>query len=924
MGFLHKVASEIYSQHGRNLSHVTVILPTQRASYFFKRALLGLNETLWFPRISTLREWIENKSGLQKIDSLSEVIRLHKISTQLGRHEALDEFLPLGRTLCSDFDELDLHMVNPEWFFMQLRHLASMKVYEPAAELSPSQREYLKFWEHFEKLYFLSRSALLAENIGTQGMMYRKVAENIIHIAEHLKDFYFVGFDGLTKTEEVILKHFHSHNKATVFWDADSYYVHRSELEAGLFFRKYLREWKGNIQYCEPFILSHPLHVEVISVARSMGQVMAAAEIVANRLPSVDTSADTAIILTDEKLLQPLQYALPQSLSQANLTMGLPISRSLAGEFFLLLFQLHDSSERMAHRFKKTKLYYKDFIALLQHPFFNIFLHSGYSNLIAADIRKRNIVFIDKSYLENSSIAGGSEWINSLFPEQNAQAYLAVLSNFSLVLIEHFKTRSSIDIHLEFLLKIYDAIHSLEKILQHVSLTTKSIRKLLTDEFKNQRVPFEGEPAEGLQIMGLLESRCLDFENVIILSANEGLLPPNRSEKSYIPHPLRQEALFSYRQKEAKIAYLFYRLLHRAKRIFLLYDTEMNQVGGGEKSRFILQLQYELAKQAPLITVSESVYSISLPRVSPACPISVDKNDQILSKLYHHASFGISPSALAVFIHCSLQYYFRYIANLKEPDEVEEKIESSTMGSAIHYVLEQLYQPMVGNRLSTEWLRGIIHDKERIALLLKKGLEETIDEEALMQGKNHLQYRLSLKMIYSFLENELARIESGENIELQALETPLETHVLINGQTVKLKGFADRIERQHGVPTVVDYKSGYPKAMNLKVDAIDKMFESADLSVPFQVLIYAWIFMKMNQGVANSIQSGIFWLQRTNNGFDKLTFNGDAQLNHEKLSMFEERLMQLLNKLFDRNDPFRQTEDIKRCRYCLYKGICQR
>lgn len=936
MDFLTKTATQIIAQHGNNLHHLHIVLPTHRACYFFRKALTETAQTLWLPQISTLSDWVENISAMQKIEVLEELMLLHQFYSQTGRTETLDEFLHFGRTLCSDFEELDMHLVRMEWFFKELMNLASMKVYEPATELNTSQLDYLKFWERFEKLYRLLRTQLLAENKGNLGMMFRKGAENIETLGKELNNFYFIGFDGLTKAEETIIKYLHAHNKATVIWDTDKYYVEHPKREAGYFFRKYFDTWKGNMQYCESQILVGKKEIEIVSVARSVGQAKVAVEIIANQLKiTKDNAAKTAIILPDEKLLQALQYLLPSSLGKYNLTMGLPIARSLAGEFFLLLFKLHESAERVSSRRKKHKIYHKDLIAFLQHPFLKIHNKELNTQSVISAIRKNNLVFIERNYFENNHQEINAETLDILYHSQDSIHYLKSIATLCNHLINAFKQKNKSEkqeknsaIHLEFLLKILDAINAVLHALSDAKLQPKTIRALLSDEFKNYRVPFEGEPAEGLQIMGLMESRCLDFENVIILSSNEGVLPSGKISKSYIPYPLRNEALFSHHDKESKTAYLFYRLLHKAKKIFLLYDTEGTQIGGGEKSRYILQLQYELIKEAPNIALAEKVYSVAPPEIKPAIPIEVLKTEIILEKIKSIATKGLSPSALNTYINCSLQYYFKYIANLKEPDEVEEDMESNTMGSAIHFVLENLYRDLIGKEITVEWLENIRKDKAGIKALLQEGFKAKFDESALAQGKNHLYFQISLKMIDTFLNNEIKRVKDGKKISIEALETNLEATLEVDDTTVKIKGISDRIERENETLTIVDFKSGSASSAVLKNSkkGDEYLWVASDpkFKVQFQLLIYAWTYLQMNPHINFSIQSGIFWLRKTNDGLDNLSINGNSLLNRENLQTFENLLIELLQELLNPAIPFKQTDDLKRCQYCAYKRICKR
>ncbi len=930
MTFLQQTANEIFAAHGNNMSYLTVVLPTHRACYFFRKALADKHETLWLPTITTLADWVAQISGLRQIDKLEEIALLHKAHLAMGRDESLDEFIPLGRTLCNDFEEMDMHLVRTDWFFRELRNLASMKVYEPATELSATQVDYLKFWERFENLYKEHRKHLQELKLGNSGIMFRKVADEIETVAQHLTDFYFIGFDGLTKAEESIIKHLHTHAKATVFWDADTYYVKHPTREAGYFFRKYFDAWKGNMKYCENQILNGKKEIEIISVARSVGQAKVAVEIIVNKLKLEEkTAINTAVILPDEKLLQPMQYLLPASLGKYNLTMGLPVSRSLAGEFVMLLFRLHESAERVFTRSKKNKLYFKDLIPVLQHPFFAELADAKVTHDIIQRIRKGNIAFVTKSFFDKSySDTFSHQLLGTLFHTQSSAEYLEMLRWLVNDLFFRLRSRENRNIDAEFLLKISDAVDTVALGISDETIQPKTIRALLNDEFKNHRVPFEGEPAEGLQIMGLMESRCLDFENVIILSTNEGVIPAGKSGKSYIPHPLRNASMFSHTQKDARTAYLFYRLLHKAKRIFLIYDTEGNNMGGGERSRFILQLQYELAKEAKDISIKESVYSVAPPAVHAPDSITVHKDEHVLEAIRANITFGLSPSALSAFINCSLQYYFRTIAKLREPEEVEENMESNTMGTAIHTVLEELYKPVVGKAVTVEWVDEIRKDEARITSLLKAAFTQRFDEDSLMQGKNHLQFRMSLKMIDSFLKNEAERIKNGAAVAIHDLEKELFAEVDVDDTKVKIRGFADRIEWQNNSLTIVDFKSGKAKSAELKVikevNQFDEVTLHPDFSVQFQLLTYALAYVKQFPETTLPIQSGIFWLQKTKGGFDNLTINGESLLTKNYLEAFEAQLKQLLAQLLDEEIPFAQTTDTKRCEYCAYKRICRR
>ncbi len=852
---------------------------------------------------------------------------LHKIFIESGGGDDINSFLAQGRALCSDFEEMDLHLVKQDWFFRELRSLASLKVYEPATALNASQIDYLKFWERFQMMYAQLRTQLLAQQKGNIGMMFRKVAEEIHLLSENISNFYFVGFNGLTNSEEFIIKHLHQLGKAKAIWDADEYYLKNNYQEAGLFFRKYFKEWKGESpKYILNNISKKEKEVSVISVARNIGQVKAAMEIIANRLEITDENASrTAIILPDEKLLLPLQMSLPAKIKHYNITMGLPIARSLAGEYFLLLFKLHELSERVSKRSKQPKIYYKELLALLRHSYSNVLLSKANCHKIETAVRSRNIVFVSRKFL--AEIIDGAEhnlFLSMLFQPEKSSDYLKLLTEIANALTQFFYPKKERNIDVEFLNRILSVCASLQNQLNENEIDSDALRSLFTDELRNARVPFEGEPALGLQIMGLMESRCLDFDNVIILSANEGMLPAGKSSKSYIPHPLRNEALFSYREKDSITAYLFYRLFHQAKNVYLLYDTEGDRMGGGEPSRYILQLQHELANNNEAVKFKEEVFSIAPAKQKAVEPIIVEKNEEIIAKLNANAEYGFSPSALNIYVNCSLQYYFRYVAGLKEPDEVEESMETNTLGTAVHYVLEKLYAEKIGANVSVDWLHNIRKDNTRIEQLLIEGFKERFDEESLMQGRNHLQYRLALKMIDMFLEAEIKRVESDHSVKILGLEEKLEAVIDVAGTQVKIKGTADRIELQNGILSIADYKTGKAGDVRLREENLEAISSNPDFAKSFQLLTYAWTYLQSHPEISLPVHSGIYWLQQPQRGFDSLQIDGNAKLNQQHIEEFENQLRLLLEDLFNTKKPFIQTEEIRRCAYCAYKRICRK
>ncbi|MCS6818644.1 MAG: PD-(D/E)XK nuclease family protein, partial [Chitinophagales bacterium] len=687
MNFLHKVGEALLKVHGNDLSHVQTVLPTHRACYFLRRFFLNKATNLWLPQMFTLPEWAENISGIKRADNLELILLLCELAKEIGIDEPTEELISLARVLCSDFEDMDMHMVKPDLFFRTLHQLAALKVFGTEDDKSSKREEYLLFWKRFERLYHIHRQRLLEQKKGDIGIIMRYVGENIENLIPSGQALYFIGFDVLTRAEEKIIKHLCEQGKAQAFWDTDNYYLKKQYHEAGYFFRKYQKEWKSFKPSDNDYILSAPKNIQIISATRSIGQVKAAAELIAS-LVNENEANRTVIVVNDEKLLQPLKYYLPQLECGYNLTMGLPILRSQSGEFFQILFHVLENSERLRSQSQPTAIYYKDLHALMLHPFCAFLVKRDIIRQIDETLRKKNLVFTEISFLRE---IGFPDIVSDLFLAQNDKSFLKSLMELTAFLYTSLLQHRSMDEEAEFMYKICEIIARCNSLLFNHSFSSKAIRNILKDSFRFTRIPFEGEPATGVQIMGLMETRCLDFDNVIMLSANEGIMPPTKIAKSYIPYALRSEAMFTDKERDCKISYLFYRLLQQAKNIFLIYDADVNTYGTGEKSRFLQQIEYELA-QHKNISITQKVLNIDSVAQHLPPPIVIEKNPDILKKIQDHLKNGISPSALSTFINCSLQYYFKYIAGLKEPEDIEEDMDSSSMGTAIHSVLENLYQ----------------------------------------------------------------------------------------------------------------------------------------------------------------------------------------------------------------------------------------
>lgn len=933
--FLEGIAAKLLAKHGTDLSNLLVLMPNQRSCTYFRNELKKLSRQVVFaPEIATLKDWMLGQSKLIVADNIELVTELYTCHKQIGGGLTLDEFISTASILVSDFDEIDLQMADARLFFFNLEELQSMKIYEPGGTPTEYKLQYRKFWEDFGKLYHLLREKLLAAGKGYTGMILRDVAEKKGDLDTDYTAVYVVGFSTLNKTDEVIIEHLLAVANAEVVCDADNYYVRDEMNEAGTAFRKYKSKFRVREEYFTKGISTTDKKISIIGAAKNVGQVKVAADILQNQLQLNETNAlDTVIIVPDEKLLSPLIGNLPANITSLNITMGLTIAGSKPASFFDILFRLQNSSHKYQSKNRGQRYYYKDVFDLLQHSYFRLVFSGEQTDAFVELMKKQNRVLIRREELEKA-FAGSINQL--LFEGESASLYAGYLWQVSNVLLNKLvedaragNTAMATDIEIAF--RLQNIITNTRNVFMGGDSTTiKTYIALLKENFRNERVPLEGDPVQGLQIMGLYETRSLDFKNVIILSANEGILSSGKNLRSYIPYEMRSEFLTTHKEKDAISAYLFYRLLHRAENVFVLYNTEPDELGGGEKSRFILQLQQELKLANPAAEIRDMIFAVDPPPAIAETPIDIYKSEEIIKKLDDILlNSGLSPSALNTYINCSLQYYFRYIAGLREQEDMEENMEAATIGSAVHYALEKIYEEKVGQVVTADFIEAQHKNKQRIEGLVRHHLIERFDNESLGSGKNLLLYKVCVKLTEEYLKHEKKTIErlndAGADLEIELLEGKLEYIIPINGKQIKVAGRVDRIERAGGVVQIADYKtSKYSRIPILDEETWEILTTDPKHSKPVQLLVYAWLYNRSKDATV-PVRSGIYWLRESDKTLDTVRLDKTNDImTGETVQRFEDKLRGVLTEMQDTSVPFRKTQDEERCIFCEFRNICER
>ncbi len=954
--FLEKTVKHLYEKYGDDISELCIVLPNRRAGLFLKTHFANnLKKTFWSPEIFATEDFVALLAELEIADATTLLFELYETVKNVNKDqdESFDDFSKWGQILLSDLNEIDSYLIDAKQLFGNLNDIKELEAWSlnKEEELSDFQKQYLSFWRSLGAYYFDFSGRLLNKHQAYQGLAYKIVASTVEErVNKHpWKKIIFAGFNALNKAEEQIIEKLVDIGKAEIIWDTDSYYINDTRQEAGKFIRKYdhYRNFKKsrdrNIVFEENLLSTEKKNITIIGAAKNVAQAKVAGNLVTEFQKQNASLQNTALVLADENLLFPVLHSLPENIEDINVTMGYPLKNTPIAGYFELVFNLHLNAIKLSQGKERYSFYHKDLLKLLSHPCTNILIsdkihHHSVKALIKA-IQDRNIVFAAFSNLEkicSEKQSGALEILKPMFkhwqtPGDAIACVLYLIDTLKNAIItqgaESHKNKANLELEYLFAFtKIINRIQSLMIDYPGSICDLKTLQNILKQIVKGTTLPFYGEPLMGLQVMGMLETRTLDFENIILLSCNEDILPSGKTMNTFIPFELKRYfGLPTYNDKETIFAYHFYRLLQRAKNIFLLYNTESDALGSGEKSRFLTQLIHELPKVNKQVVIEEKLVNIPVDVDNTGNIINIQKTRTIIEKLKEKATKGFSPSLLNTYRNCTLQFYFQAIAGLREAEEVEETIGADTLGNAIHEVLEILYQPFIGKKVNATDIKEI---KKLVEVHTISVFEKEYSKTEISYGKNLLTIKVALKFINNFLDSEIKRFntweKAGKPVMIKALEQQLESTLTIGNQIVKLHGKADRIDAVGSLIRIIDYKTGIAEDKELKLEEWNNIQKDSTFAKSFQLLMYAWMYQKMNPSIQDNMVSGIITFRELSAGLKTVKINKNDLLNASILKEFEEQLENILVELFDPAIEFIQTTDIDNCEYCAFKGICSR
>lgn len=916
MEFLAKVVDELV-QRTVNFSSCVLVTPNRRAGLFIKKYIQEnkkIKKPCWIPELYSIKDFIGVVSRLSLMDSFSLVFKLYAVYVHCFKNPRnFDTYYQWGRLVISDFNEIDLYLVNQDKLFTSLKQISSLD--KKFKESGTVIENFIQFSENLQQLYTEFTTDLLADKQAYYGLALRNIVEEFTLSAfDQWEKVVFAGFNALSTAEQTLMEKLVDNKKAEIFWDIDRYFFEDEKQEAGYFFRKNpLIQSSSRSCWITDDLLTSSKDIEIIGTAGRVAQTKIAGEYLNHLIPEQD---ETAVVLPDESLLFPLLNSLPENLGEVNVTMGYPLKNTSLYHLLNAIIEMQSNKESSDTGYN---YFYRDVSTILLHSY-----------IVTMD--KKNVYqFLHHCLEENRVIVQEkelhifSENIRYVFtPVSSLDSFIEYFKNILENIVNSVKDEKGFSLEIEYMYHFYIQLQKINETITefNIELELKTFWNLFKGIIETSSVPFLGEPLQGLQIMGLLETRALDFKNVYILSANEGILPASRTRNSFIPNDVRKYyGMVTHEHEDSIYAYYFYRLLKQAEKIKIFYNTENDEFGKGEKSRFVEQLLREYKRANTKAEVKEKIITISTKYQLPAT-VTIKKDAAILDKLF---SMEYSPTRMQTYIDCSLKFYLKYILKLDQSEEVMESADARVFGVVIHQTLERLYQPLVGKMLVEKDIDKLNKNYEEICEQVYMKVMGNVD---IMRGRNFIYCSIIKSLIKNYLNNEI----SGKTIIRN--EEKIKRNLKVGDRMVSLYGKIDRIEKYAGFTEIIDFKTGDTKSLQFtfqKKYSAESLIEYLQKKEQILQLIFYYYLIAGKGYITHETPCRIgiysFRNQQKKNNIEYLKndkntiyyFKGGSEAGKSAVV-----LKHIFNNIFDPEKSFQQTEHISKCEHCPYVSICGR
>lgn len=954
--FLKQVAHDLYNKTEGNFTKVAIVFPNKRASLFFNEYLAQESDRpIWSPTYVSISELFRQSSDLSIADPIKLVCDLYKVFQKAtGSKETLDDFYFWGEMLIADFDDADKNMADTHALFSNLKDLNElMDNYDFLEEgqkealsqffhnfsinqVTELKQRFISMWNVLGDIYTEYKALLESQSIAYEGMLYRQVIEQLDVEALPYNKYIFVGFNVLNKVEHTLFKKLNEAGKAMFYWDYDTFYLNKTPHEAGEFIRRNLRDFPSELPASFFDNLNQPKEVTFIESPTENGQVRYLPQWIRENLTSQEK--ETAVVLCNEALLQPVLHALPDNVKHINITMGFPLSQTPAYSFVNALMELHTSG----YNPNNGRYLFAEVISVLKHPYTRQL--SPEAEKLEQTLTRDNRFYPLPSELKQDNV------LELLFtPRRNNLDLCGMLSETlkEVAVIYQQQAASHSDafdqLYRESLFKTYTLVNRFHTLIESKELNVQAgtFQRLLTRVMSSSSIPFHGEPAIGMQVMGVLETRNLDFRHLIMLSINEGQLPKAGGDSSFIPYNLRKAfGMTTIDHKIAVYAYYFYRLMQRAEKVTLVYNTATDGINRGELSRFMLQFLIEWGYPV----LRKQLEAAQSPQSS--APIIIEKTPDVMERMKsvfdirNNPKALISPSALNCYLDCPLKFYYKYVALLSAPDEVTADIDSAKFGSIFHYAAEHIYKDLTahGKLISRENLETLLKDEVRLQTYVDNGFKELFfnlpqNEQPEYNGIQLINSAVIVKYIQQLLRNDLryapftfvgSEQRIFENIEICTSTGDIQS---------RIGGIIDRIDSKGESLRIVDYKTGGDADTPANVQSLF-IPDKKRSNYVFQTFLYASIVCKKLREKNDSrlVAPALLYIHRAaSENYSPVIQMGEPRKPKEPVDNFaqyegdfRENLKTLLEDIFNPDISFTQTEIEDKCAYCDFRALCKK
>lgn len=954
--FLKQVAHDLYNKTEGNFTKVAIVFPNKRASLFFNEYLAQESDRpIWSPTYVSISELFRQSSDLSIADPIKLVCDLYKVFQKAtGSKETLDDFYFWGEMLIADFDDADKNMADTHALFSNLKDLNElMDNYDFLEEgqkealsqffhnfsinqVTELKQRFISMWNVLGDIYAEYKALLESQSIAYEGMLYRQVIEQLDVEALPYNKYIFVGFNVLNKVEHTLFKKLNEAGKAMFYWDYDTFYLNKTPHEAGEFIRRNLRDFPSELPASFFDNLNQPKEVTFIESPTENGQVRYLPQWIRENLTSQEK--ETAVVLCNEALLQPVLHALPDNVKHINITMGFPLSQTPAYSFVNALMELHTSG----YNPNNGRYLFAEVISVLKHPYTRQL--SPEAEKLEQTLTRDNRFYPLPSELKQDNV------LELLFtPRRNNLDLCSMLSEAlkEVAVIYQQQAASHSDafdqLYRESLFKTYTLVNRFHTLIESKELNVQAgtFQRLLTRVMSSSSIPFHGEPAIGMQVMGVLETRNLDFRHLIMLSVNEGQLPKAGGDSSFIPYNLRKAfGMTTIDHKIAVYAYYFYRLMQRAEKVTLVYNTATDGINRGELSRFMLQFLIEWGYPV----LRKQLEAAQSPQSS--APIIIEKTPDVMERMKSvfdirsNPKALISPSALNCYLDCPLKFYYKYVALLSAPDEVTADIDSAKFGSIFHYAAEHIYKDLTahGKLISRENLETLLKDEVRLQTYVDNGFKELFfnlppNEQPEYNGIQLINSAVIVKYIQQLLRNDLryapftfigSEQRIFENIEICTSTGDIQS---------RIGGIIDRIDSKGESLRIVDYKTGGDADTPANVQSLF-IPDKKRSNYVFQTFLYASIVCKKLREKNDSrlVAPALLYIHRAaSENYSPVIQMGEPRKPKEPVDNFaqyegdfRENLKTLLEDIFNPDISFTQTEIEDKCAYCDFRALCKK